>query len=324
MVLLRDIKGQDNAVKYLTRSLDAGRIANSYLFSGPLGVGKALTAKAFIKELLCPHREEVKAACGKCPSCLRIEKLDHPDIVWIKPEKNRLIKIEEVRKVKDLLSLKPYEASRGVCVIEDAHMMREEAQNALLKLLEEPPGDSTLIIISDKKELLLSTVLSRCSLVRFRFLSYHDAKSIIMEESDASREEAEFLAYFTQGSPGRALKLLEEGFEDHRSSITSMIREVAREDKADFLNWGSDTKDQLLEDIEVLIAFLRDVTVCKEGLYSLLKDKGVMESESYRVFSSFSHDRIYKIVQSLIDMKLALSGNLNPKLAAEVLPGILK
>ena len=320
MMLLSDIKGQPNAVKYLSRCLSSGRVANSYLFSGSKGIGKALTARAFIMELVCSQ----DPACGECASCLKIEKGDHPDVIWIKPEKNRLIKIEEVRKIKDLLSLKPYEAARGVCVIEDAHMMRQETSNALLKLLEEPPGDSVMVLMSDKKELLLPTVLSRCSEVRFRSLPVGDTRDILLDQTDISKETAEFLAYFTQGSPGLALELVEEGFEEYRSSIVDMIGRVAEEDNSACLNWENETRDGLLEDIEILIGFFRDVAVSKEGMGRLALDEHIAESSAYAYFSKYSIDKIYHTVEKLIQMKSSIAGNVNPKLAAQILPSVLK
>ncbi|MFQ5952384.1 MAG: AAA family ATPase, partial [Candidatus Omnitrophota bacterium] len=102
-------------------------MAKSYLFFGPEGVGRALTAKAFLMAVM------------------NIDRLDHPDVIWINPGKNKKIKIEEVRKVRDVLNLKPYEAPVNACVIEEAHMMTVEASNALLKVLEEPPEQITVL-----------------------------------------------------------------------------------------------------------------------------------------------------------------------------------
>lgn len=321
MRLLNDIKGQETAVKYLKNSISSERVATSYLFSGPRGVGKALTARAFLMALVCTSPG---GPCGFCANCKRADSLDHPDIFWIKPEKNRLIKIEEVRKIKERLSLKPYEASRSICVVEDAHMMKEESANTLLKVLEEPPGESIIILMTDKKDLLLPTVISRCFEVSFRSLPVDIAKEIISLESDAGMDTANFLAHFTQGSPGKALELIEEGFEEHRRSIIDILARVGKEENSIYMNWEEDTRDGLLEDIEVLIVFFRDVAVCKEGMESLALDKHITQTEAYGYFSELSTGRIYRIVERLVEMKLALLGNVNAKLASQVLPGLLK
>ncbi len=323
MVLLRDIKGQDNAVRYLRGSLSAGRVASSYLFFGPEGVGRALTAKAFLMELICSDKTSAEA-CGVCPSCRRIRALDHPDLNWIKPEKNRKIKIEEVRRAREALSLKPYEAPVNVCVIEDAHMMTVEASNALLKILEEPPAQSMLILISSKKEMLLPTVLSRCSEVRFRSLRTDEARNMIMRESGTDRDTAEFLACFSQGSPGKALEMIEEGLLDEKRELAGIMGKIAKEDNASCMNWNTDDRNSLLEDLELLTMFFRDIALGKEGLEEMALDRGLGSTDMYGYYRGYSLEKIYDIVGKLTRLRRALAGNVNPKLVAQVLPSALK
>lgn len=324
MVLLSDIKGQSNAVRYLSNSLSSGRIAGSYLFSGPVGVGRALCAKAFVMELVCPGRSSSGAACGRCPACRRVSALEHPDLTWIKPEKNRAVRIEEIRKVKDVLGLKPYEAPVSACVIEDAHMMTPQASNALLKVLEEPPGCSLLILITNKKELLLPTVISRCAEVRFHALPACCVRDIIMERSGAGEESAYFLARFSQGSPGRALEMIEAGVEERKDELMALAGDIGREKNSSCMNWDTESRDRLIEDLEMLIMFFRDVALGKEGLAEMALDKGIAGTDMYRFFSEYSIEKIYGTVERLINMKLALAGNVNPKLVAQALPGAIK
>lgn len=320
MVSLNEIKAQTNALKYLTGSLSRGRIASSYLFSGPEGVGKALCAKAFVKTLMCPE-----GGCGSCPVCRRIEGLQHPDLTWIKPEKNKAIRIEEVRQVKEALSLKPYEAPFSVCVMEDAHMMTQEASNALLKVLEEPPSASLMILVTSKKELLLETVLSRCSEVRFAHLPVEETKDIILEKAEGVREEtAYFLAYFSQGSPGKALEMINENLQERRNSLIKLASLIMEEENASCLNWDTEDKNQLLEDLEMVIMLLRDAALAKEGLEDMALDKGVTKSGLYPLLKNQPIEKLYRQVERLLEIKLALLGNVNPKLVAQVLPGALK
>ncbi len=323
MVSLKDIKGQSNAVRFLEGSLASSRIANSYLFTGCEGVGRALAAKAFIARLMC-REGSGRDACLICPSCRRVETLEHPDLLWIKPDKNKAIKIDEIRKAKDVLNLKAYEAPVNVSVIEDSHMMTQEAANALLKVLEEPPGESLLILITHKKELLAETVISRCAEVRFQPLSPGETKDIILEKADISEESAWFLACFSQGSPGKALQMLEEGLDKRKESIVSLAGEIAREENASCMNWSSENKDALLEDVDMLIMFFRDIALAREGLKRMVLDNSLMESEMYRFFKNYSSERIFGIVERLIDTRRALLGNVNPKLVAQALAGAIK
>lgn len=310
MVLLKDIQGQNNAIRYLSGSLSSGKRASSYLFFGPEGVGRALTAKAFLAAVMCGEKPGSGDACGQCSVCGRINELNHPDVMWISPGKNKKIKIDEVRKIKDVLNLKPYEGAVNACVIEDAHMMTVEGANALLKVLEEPPERSILILISSKKELLLPTVVSRCTEVRFNSLPVETAKDIIMRHSDVDEGEARFLAHFSEGAPGRALEIINDGILQRKQDLIEMLKKTAGEKDASSLLWDEDKKDALLEDLELLIVFFRDIALEKPEMSDL--------------FEKYPVGKISSIVERLIGLRQALLGNVNPKLVAQVLPGILR
>ncbi|MDP8258766.1 MAG: DNA polymerase III subunit [Candidatus Aadella gelida] len=323
MSLLGNIKGQDNAVRYLSNSLSSGRLSKSYLFSGPEGVGRALCAKTFIKALVCKNTLSSGEGCSLCPACVKIENNAHSDITWIKPEKNKSIKIEQIRTAREALGLKPFESPLGICVIEDAHCMTIPAGNALLKVLEEPQESSVLILITSKRELLLNTIISRCSEVRFNSLSVELAKDIIMREMGHLREEeAQFLAYFSQGSPGKALEIIEEGIEEKKENIIALLESILEENSPGKRDWMNDDKDNILEDIDILIMLLRDTVLSGEHLENLMIDKDFMGSELCGRLKKYGADGIYDMVGELIEMRKALMSNINPKIVAQVLPGV--
>ena len=324
MLLLDNIKGQETAVRYLKNNLSSQRIANSYLFFGPQGVGRTLAVKAFAASLMCGNKTFDGEPCGMCPSCNRIESADHPDVNWIKPEKNKAIKIVEVRQAKERLSLKPFEAPVSICVIEDAHMMTTEASNALLKVLEEPPGKSLIILVSDKKELLLPTVLSRCSEVRFKSLPLGECRDIILQNSDVDHEKAEFLAYFSQGAPGVALGMIEEGVIDRKEELAGRIEEIVNEQYASCMSWDSEKKDVILEDLDLLILMFRDIALAASGLDELVLDKELISSGILDHYAAYSVDKISAILDKLIEIKRSVMGNVNPKVAAQILPAAMK
>ncbi|MFH1305585.1 MAG: DNA polymerase III subunit [Candidatus Omnitrophota bacterium] len=324
MKLLSDIKSQAGAVRYLTGSLQSGRIASSYLFSGPEGVGRALCAKAFILALLCPEKQRKDAACLKCITCRSADRLEHPDIIWIKPEKNKAIRIGEIRKVKDALNLKPYGAMVSVCVIEDAHMMTSEASNALLKLLEEPPERSLLVLITNRKELLLETVVSRCSEVKFRHMSFEDTKSIIRENADLDAEAVSFLARFSQGSPGRALLMAAGDMKKRKDEVAGLLERIVKEKEAAYLVWDRDDRAGLIEDIDMMVMFFRDIMMGKAGLGDKVLDREIPDTAMYRFFEKYRMEELRCIIERLIDTGRALAGNTNPKLMAQALPGYFK
>jgi DNA polymerase-3 subunit delta' len=274
-------------------------------------------------ELICRERSS-GAACGNCSSCKRINILQHPDLLYIKPKKNGTIKIDEIREAKEKLRLKPYEALLSVCLIEDAHRMTEQASNALLKLLEEPPGESMLILVSDKKENLLPTVLSRCTEVRFRPLPVKTARDIIMKVSGVSEEEALFLAYFSQGSPGLAIEMIRNEVFRNRQSSTEKLEEILFGGDLSCVCWDSEKKDDLVEAVDLLVMMLRDIVMAREGCQEKMLRPDTVKSGIYAFLGGYSYDRLHDILDKLSRLKSALLGSVNPRLVAQVLPGCLE
>jgi DNA polymerase III subunit delta' len=155
------------AVRLLQRSLERGRVAHAYLFSGDSLPDLEELARALVKALNCPSSSPVAAGglrfCGQCASCRRIDEFNHPDILWIRPEsKLRLIKIEQIRDVMHAVNLKPTEAAWKAAILVAAERMKVEAASAFLKTLEEPPPRSLLILLSTEPQRLLDTIRSRC------------------------------------------------------------------------------------------------------------------------------------------------------------------
>ena len=323
MISLNNIKGNKTSIKYLKQCLVQKRTHNSYLFSGPDGIGKALTAKAFIGSLVCKNKTKEFEGCRECSSCKRIDLNEHPDVVWIEPEKNRSIKIEEIRKAKETLSLKPYESPLSICVIVDAHRMTVESSNALLKLLENPPGKSVLLLITNKKELILPTVISRCSEVRFSSLPIKDVTEIICQNIEIEKKEAEFLSFFSGGSPGKALEMVEDNVPERKNEIIDLYKEILDSKNEWCNNWDKEDKDSILEDIEILIMFFRDLVMLGEGNEDILLDRSLKEYNIEEVIEKYDVNKIFKILKNLIKLRSSLERNANPKIVAQVLPGMV-
>ena len=197
--------GQDGKMERLMRSVQAGRIVHALLFSGPRGTGKRTAANWFAQALLCQAEDR---PCGVCPACKRFEAGAHPDVRIVRPEKN-VIKVEAVRGLIDYLSMRPYEGGKHIAIIEQADRMNANAQNALLKTLENPSDDAMLFLISDAPSGLLSTILSRCQNIRFSPLSV-DECAYVLQKKGLEQQRAFLLAGLAQGSVGRALEFHED------------------------------------------------------------------------------------------------------------------
>ncbi|HWI41267.1 MAG TPA: DNA polymerase III subunit delta', partial [Verrucomicrobiae bacterium] len=156
------IVGHDRELSILKRALHAGRVAHAYLFEGVEGCGKKTAALALVQALFCGGVEP----CGGCPSCRKIASLQHADLHLLEPD-GAQIKIDQVRELQKALSYRPIEAPRKACIIDQADRLNPAAGNALLKTLEEPPGNALIILVTSAPSAVLPTILSRCQRLEF-------------------------------------------------------------------------------------------------------------------------------------------------------------
>jgi DNA polymerase-3 subunit delta' len=232
-----DIEGHDAVAEQFRRALARGRLASTFLFVGPRGVGKRLFAEKLAQALLCPNAPQAELApCGRCDSCVQVAALTHPDMLVIEkpPDKSTiplelLIGDKEHRMREGLchaIALKPFMGGRKVAIIDDADELNEEGANALLKTLEEPPPDSVLILIGTTAERQLPTIRSRAQIIRFRPLATQPVARVLHQRGlVADADEAQRLADFSGGSVSRALELADEDVWAFRRQL---LEELAR------------------------------------------------------------------------------------------------
>ena len=201
------IRGHDRIVEDLRHALEGGRLPHAMLFVGPEGVGKHTFARRVAQALLCEARpDDVLEPCGVCPSCRRVESGDHPDLHEVaKPEDRHELPIAVIRGLIRDLGLKPMRGSRKIAIVDDADDLNEEASNAFLKTLEEPPERALLILIGTSVELQLDTIVSRCRVVRFEPLAESELTAVLLERGLALDDvEAARVAHLAEGSVARA------------------------------------------------------------------------------------------------------------------------
>ncbi len=209
-VRFEDIRGQDRAVDRLRRSIDSGRIGSANLFVGPAGVGKRTTAMAFAAALDC--QTHGTSACGECRSCRDVARGEHPDVaVWRRPEDKKVFTIGRVREIIASMAMKAYAGPWKVTIVDEADTMNDEAANAFLLTLEEPPAETVLILIAANARALPETIASRCQTIVFQPLAQEVIRDLLVAEG-IDRELARGVAGLADGSLDLAREMLGEAW----------------------------------------------------------------------------------------------------------------
>ncbi|MEZ4462989.1 MAG: DNA polymerase III subunit delta' [bacterium] len=222
------VEGQDRAVDSLRRALRSGRLHHAFLFAGPDGVGKALTAFKLAEALLC-ESPTAGEGCGTCRACRRVPERQHPDFHVLergqksdgRPEAS--IRIDQVRALQHDLGFKSYEGGRRVVVILEAERMNPATANALLKTLEEPGPDTHFVLVSAAPHLLLPTILSRCQRVRFAPLHRAVVARHLARLAELEPAAADLLAGLAEGSISKGVALAQSRVLEQRAALVERL-----------------------------------------------------------------------------------------------------
>jgi DNA polymerase-3 subunit delta' len=275
-----------NAYKRLSGFLRKGKIPHALLFTGIEGVGKRTTAMTFAMGCNCGGSSVVSGElsvvsgnpqptthphpCGSCRSCKKILSGNHPDVSLIEPS-GPYIRIAQIRELCHTLGMKPYEAKTRVVVIANAQTMNPEAANALLKVLEEPPERTVLILTAIQTSDLLPTILSRCQHVRFDPIPKEDIESLLIKEEKLQADEASVIAALANGSYSKAFSMSRTNWIKQRNWLINELELLTGQSGRDypaarglaFAEKLAKNKNILPELLEVMKTWLRDITVCK-------------------------------------------------------------
>lgn len=270
------IVGQQHPIRLLKIFIRSGKVPHALLFTGDDGVGKTSTAVALAMACNCRtlasrrHRQpriDAVDACGTCASCKKIAGNHHPDILRVAPVSS-VIRIGQVRALLQTLALKPYAADRRVVIIDDAQAMNTEAANALLKVLEEPPDRTLLVLIATQTSDLMPTVVSRCRHIRFAPLDEEAIQQLLTAEDDVPPATAATVAALCDGSITRARQWVDDRWLNHREWLIGVLNDLlAHSPRPDIRNWLAlserlaKKKDRIEESLAIITMWLRDILV---------------------------------------------------------------
>lgn len=308
------ILGQESIVTALRRSLAKQKTAHAYLFAGVDGCGKKKTAIALIEAVFCGRED----GCGHCPSCRKIAALQHPDLHIVEPD-GAFIKIDQVRDLQRELAYRPFEAPKKACIIVEADRLNPAAGNALLKTLEEPPGNALLILLTSNVGGMLPTILSRCQQLHFRALSQEVIAGHLQQEG-CDEETARLAASLAGGSLKKAMAFAGESALTERTNFLEIIASLSLGNISPLFNTAeelSGDKEKVLTLLELLTTLLRDAMLLQGGSDEIVNRDllPLLEQEAKR----FSPHQIMERIGHVADARRALMRNVNPRLALEVL-----
>ncbi len=277
MYTFEEIRGNTPLVEQLRRSAASGRSSHAYLFLGGAGAGKRLIANTFAKALQC---EGEKRPCDSCKSCHAFNHGNHPDVIYFQPLKNgKTYTIEDVREqLLETVDLKPFQYEKKIYIIEKADTLNIQSQNALLKTLEEPPAHAVFLLLAERAEAFLPTILSRVVVMKIRPLSAETIADYLMQTGHLA-EESHILSAYAQGRIGQALELVEdEGFREMRQDILGKLEALPSMSEGDayLLAKEFEVYKNDLRFLDIMELWYRDLLTAKslrEEGYLIQRDK---------------------------------------------------
>jgi DNA polymerase-3 subunit delta' len=308
------IIGHQQIIEQLQRTVTSGRIAGAYLFVGPAGVGKETVARYFAQLIFCQQDTQPPTVCGTCLACRKVDSGNHPDLQFIRPE-GSLLKIGQIRELQRQVIYAPLEASRKVYILTDVDRMNLEAENCLLKTLEEPPAASVLILLTSNLQALLPTTRSRCQILQFHPMPTQELATILVDRYSVAPEQATTLAIAAGGSIGKALTQFEKG-----DPLTEKVPEILREtDRLVAFRLAEDFKNKP-ETLGELVTWYRDLLFLQQGAPIELITHIYSVEELRAIVPYYSRLRIQQAIQTVFDTKSLLDHtNTNATLALEVM-----
>lgn len=265
--MFETILGHKQVKQRLRRAIESNRIAHAYLFTGPDGIGKKETAIAFAKAINCISGQ----GDDNCSSCRKIEKENHPDVEVIRAD-GRFIKIDRIRTLIEELEYQPYEGRKKIAIFDEAEKLTLQAMNTLLKTLEEPPGETLIILVTSHPQALIPTVRSRCQDIGFNPLSEADLQLLIQRKKGVGSSLAQQIARFSAGSVKKAIEVDPEVYRKKQEDLLKEIKQLDVKNIVSLLSLSerlSKDKDQLADTLDLLLNLYRDNLPGQESNTSL-------------------------------------------------------
>ena len=324
MSSFKDVVGHKNIIKYISSAVQADAVSHAYILNGERGSGKRLLANLFAMSLQCQNREEDGEACGKCQSCKQAQNGNQPDIIKVTHEKPNTISVDDIRtQVNNDIVIKPYSSPYKIYIIPEADLLSVQAQNALLKTIEEPPAYAVIFLLTENAESLLPTIMSRCVMLKLRNIKTTLIKKYLMEQMQIPDYQADICAEFAQGNMGRAIMLASsEHFNEIKEEALQLLKHINEMEISEIVSAIKKIgtyKLSINDYLDIIMIWYRDVLI-----YKATKDvNGIVFADQLRYIkdraNKSSYEGIETILESLEKAKARLKANVNFDLVMELL-----
>ena len=272
----KDVVGHKDILKYISSAVENNRVSHAYILNGERGSGKKMLANLFAMTLLCETGDN--EPCGKCHSCKQAEGGNHPDIIRVTHEKPNSISVDDIRtQVNNTVDIKPYQGPYKVYIIPQADMMTPQAQNAILKTIEEPPSYAVFLLLTENAETLLPTINSRCVMLKLRNIKDTLIKKYLMENLEIPDYKADMCTAFAQGNMGRAIMLANsDHFNEIREEAVQLLKHISEMELNEIVAAVKNIsvyKLEITDYLDIIMIWYRDVL-----LYKATKEIDMKES----------------------------------------------
>ncbi|MCI8531992.1 MAG: DNA polymerase III subunit delta [Lachnospiraceae bacterium] len=317
-----DVLGHEQTILHMKHAIEMDKVSHAYIISGEKGSGKKLLADLFARTLQCERKGT--EPCMECQSCKQALSLNQPDIIRVMHEKPNTISVEDIRtQINGDIMIRPYSSPYKIYIVDEAEKLSVQAQNALLKTIEEPPVYAVLLLLTTNAGMLLQTIRSRCVILELKPVSSPMVKNYLMEQLEVPEYHADICTAFAQGNVGKAKRLaLSDSFSEmleHALHLVKYIHDMEVVDMISDLKRINTYKMEINDYLDLLTVWYRDVLMFKatRDADSLIFSHELISIREKAQKSSY--EGLECIIKSLEKAKIRLNANVNFDMALELL-----
>ena len=317
-----DIIGHNQIVDHLKTAIRMGKVSHAYILNGESNSGKMMLAEAFAMALQCEDGKD--EPCMNCRSCHQAAEHNQPDIIYVTHEKPNVISVDDIRhQLNNDIVIKPYSSKYKIYIVDEAEKMNTQAQNALLKTIEEPPAYGVILLLTTNADAFLPTILSRCITLNLKSVNEDLIKEYLMRKYQIPDYQADVCAAFAQGNVGKAIQLASSGeFNELKASAISLVKKLEDMDLYELngcIKQISEYKSKIGEYFDLLTLWFRDVLYMKatNDVNNLIFKDEVYDIKKQAAKRTYAG--IENIRKALEDARTRLKANVNFDLVIELL-----